>query len=252
VTSLCRRAATANLSGDPDGVQRFASEALRLSEAHHFVVGELAAVSMMGMWYESNRDLDGAERCFERSLLLARQCDEKMRIANALANIGRIKVHREEYDASIPYFLEAASTFEGLQRWDGMARALNNAGIAYADLDQLDQAAEIYGRALKLHDRIGDVVGGSSLKTNLAQLHMRRGDLDSAEVLIEQSIAVKRSLSDGYGLAIALYTRGLIAAERNDKPSALTWLLEARTIAEDVQEQIVIDEINSAISTLAH
>lgn len=252
VTSLCRRAAAANLSGDPDGVQHYASEALRLSESHHFVVGELAAESMMGMWYESNRDLDGAERCFEQSLLLARQCDEKMRIANALVNIGRIKVHRDEYDASIPYFLESANTYEALQRWDGMARALNNAGIAYADLDQLDQAAEIYGRALELHDRIGDVVGGSSLKTNLAQLHMRRGDLDSAEVLIEQSIAVKRTLNDGYGLAIALYTRGLIASERNDNPSALTWLLEARTIAEEVKEQLVIDEIDSAISTLAH
>ncbi|MBK9181976.1 MAG: tetratricopeptide repeat protein [Ignavibacteria bacterium] len=81
---------------------------------------------------------------------------------------------------------------------------------------------------------------------------MRRGDLDAAEVLIEQSIAAKRSLDDGYGLAIALYTRGLIAAERNDKPSALKWLLEARSIAETVQEQLVIDEINSAISTLAH
>ncbi|MBK6291529.1 MAG: tetratricopeptide repeat protein [Ignavibacteria bacterium] len=252
VTSLCRRAAAANMSGDPDGVQRYANEALRLSESHHNVVGELAAISMLGMWHESNRDLDGAEVCFERSLALAKHVGHSDRVANALVNIGRIKVHRDEYGSSIPYFLEAASAYEALQRWDGMARALNNAGIAYADLGQLDEAAEIYGRALELHERIADVVGGSSLKTNLAQLHMRRGDLDAAEVLIEQSIAAKRSLDDGYGLAIALYTRGLIAAERNDKPSALKWLLEARSIAETVQEQLVIDEINSAISTIAH
>lgn len=251
VTSLCRRAAAANLSGDPDGVQRYANEALRLAETHHNVVGELAAVSMLGMWHESKRDLDGALECFERSLALAKQGGHSDRVANALVNIGRIKVHREEYEASIPYFLEAVSTFEALKRWDGMARALNNAGIAYADLGQLDEAAEIYGRALELHERIADVVGGSSLRTNLAQLHLRRGDLEAAEILIEQSIAVKRSLDDGYGLAIALYTRGLIAAERHDNPSALKWLLEARSIAEAVQEHLVIDEINSAIATLA-
>ncbi|MBK9184519.1 MAG: tetratricopeptide repeat protein [Ignavibacteria bacterium] len=203
------------------------------------------------MWHESNRDLDGAEVCFERSLALAKHVGHSDRVANALVNIGRIKVHRDEYGSSIPYFLEAASAYEALQRWDGMARALNNAGIAYADLGQLDEAAEIYGRALELHERIADVVGGSSLKTNLAQLHMRRGDLDAAEVLIEQSIAAKRSLDDGYGLAIAL------SHADSSPPNAMTnpqpsWLLEARSIAETVQEQLVIDEINSAISTLAH
>ncbi|MCX6141394.1 MAG: tetratricopeptide repeat protein [Candidatus Kapabacteria bacterium] len=250
VTALCRRAAAANVAGDPEGVRVSASEALNLSIEIKYVLGELAATSMMGMWNESNGDLDAAEECFMRSLALAVESGEINRRANALVNIGRIRIHRDDLSNSIPCCLEAAELFGSLKKWDGMARALNNAGIAYAAGEQFAEATRVYGQALELHERIGDIVGGSSLRTNLAQLYLRQGDLETAHNLIATSISTKRTLQDGYGLAIALYTKGLIEIEEMNISAARVSLEESRTIAVDVREQMVIDEIDKAIASI--
>jgi len=107
-----------------------------------------------------------------------------------------------------------------------------------------------YGQALELHERVGDLVGSSSLRTNLAQLHMRRGELDSARELVNTSIAQKSLLNDGYGLAIALYTKGLIETESGDVAAARTLFNEALTHATRIEEQPIIDEIQSVLKTL--
>ncbi len=195
------------------------------------------------MWEDSRADLDAAESCFMKSLALAESIGERNRKANALVNIGRIRVHRNDLAGAIAVCLEAAEIFESLCMWDGMARALNNAGIAYAEGGQYHEATLVYGRALELHERIGDAVGGSSLRTNMAQLHLRQCDVQSASLLIESSIATKRTLDDGYGLAIALYTRGLIELENNDTSGARISLEEARDVAQEIQEQLVLEEI---------
>ncbi|MBC8125058.1 MAG: tetratricopeptide repeat protein [Candidatus Kapabacteria bacterium] len=250
ITALCRRATVANVAGDPEGIHRYATEALRLAQESKYIAGELAAFSMLGMWNESKGDLDAAESYFEKSLELAESIGERNRKANALVNIGRIRVHRNDLAAAIPVCLEAAEIFESLSMWDGMARALNNTGIAYAEGAQYHDATLVYGRALELHERIGDVVGGSSLRTNMAQLHMRQGDLLTASQLIDVSIAMKRTLDDGYGLAIALYTRGLIELENKNRFGARISLEEARTIAHEIQELLVLEEIERQIALI--
>lgn len=247
VIVLCKLASIANVSGDPDAMKLLIDEALALATSNRDDGGVLAATSMLGLWYETKGLIDEA---VERHLLaeqLSERLDDQLRLGSALTNRSRLLIRLDKFDEARDLAIKAIEIFKRHHHWEKAARTLNNLGIILVHMHDLDGAARAYQEALTLHDRVGDRVGSSSLRTNLAQMEYERGNYETAFSMLNDSIAQKVELGERYGECIARYSRGLVLHAMGRKDEALRDLEEARTIAIDMREQLVIDEIDRAM-----
>lgn len=68
----------------------------------------------------------------------------------------------------------------------------------------------------------------------LAQLYRMEGDLDAAEPLYEQGVALARELQDRESIAIGLLNLAMVSMERASRDRARPMLLEALGIADEI------------------
>jgi tetratricopeptide (TPR) repeat protein len=169
--------------------------------------------------------------------------DRSRQRAAVLVNQARLLTIKGLDEETLEPLQEAISILDELKRWDALARALNNRGIALANLGRHCEAQSTYERALEIHEQIGDAVGASSLRTNLGQIKMEDGRIDEALALFEQSISLKRTANDRYGLSIALYSRAIARRQLGDETACDRDLREALEIAEAIGERSIIDEV---------
>jgi len=246
----CRLSACANMDGDPVLMASLAERARVRAQEHHYVRGVSTALSALGIVEETYGRQEEALAYFQRSVDAAMEAGDDERLGIALSNMGRIYVVQGEYERALEYFDNAIEALERVHATASIARGHKNAGIALLNLGKTVEARERYDSALRIHDSIGDVVGASSLRTNLAQLAYREQRWDDAHALIEESIAAKRAIDDHYGLGIALYTRGILRQESGATADARIDLEESLSIFQAIKEQPMIDEVLSLIAQL--
>ena len=68
----------------------------------------------------------------------------------------------------------------------------------------------------------------------LGQIRIAQGDLPGARAALEESLALSRTLGDGFGEAMALHQLGLAAQLDGDRPEALRLLVCALTRRHEV------------------
>lgn len=245
---LYRLGVVANHRGDPSLVCALADRISMIAEESDYEKGRMSAITMRGFWLDSEGRFDEAIACFAD--LEARTRGQRTRErAAALVNLMRLRsIQGVEHDV-IPSLEEAVSIFKELSRWDSAARALNILGIAFRNLGRVDEARSFYEESLELHERIGDRVGVASLCTNLGQLHLDAGNVEDALILFEKSIEIKRARNDGYGLAIALYSRAVARRLCGDHEGCARDLRESREIAVSIGEASVIAEVERLMSS---
>ncbi|MEO6065753.1 MAG: tetratricopeptide repeat protein [Lysobacterales bacterium] len=147
-----------------------------------FVVGQLSF--FMGRYGEAQADL-------VESLAIAREIEDKSRVAQALALLG----------------------------------------VAYLGQKDLSTARGHLEEALALARELGDKVRLAGALNALAELRRAEGMLDTAEQLYEESLAIRRELGDRDAIAIDLLNLTVISTSRGLGERARRLLLEAFAIA---------------------
>jgi predicted ATPase/class 3 adenylate cyclase len=138
--------------------------------------------------------------------------------------------------------LEGQRWFESIYEADGIDEvdpALRARGLcAYgSSLDiggSFDHAEEMYGRSLELHAQLGDEHGRAVLLHRLAITEMRRGRLELARSLVEESHAIHERGDDTWGLAQTIGTLGAIARDKGDGEHAYAAIEQSADLAAEV------------------
>ena len=155
-----------------------------------FVAGQLH--SFMGRYAE-------AEPCLEESLAIAREIDDKSRVAATLQTLGMVSVA----------------------------------------LGMLAKARAYGEEAIALARELGDRREIAAAVIALAQLYRVEGRADLAEPLYCEALAVARDLGDREVVAIGLLNLAMVAIGENREGTACQMLLEAHAIAEQIGSQPV-------------
>ena len=106
--------------------------------------------------------------------------------------------------------------------------------LAYLGEHDFATAHRYAAEALALANELGEKREVAAALNGLAQLHRLEGNLDAAEPLYEQLLALMRELDDRESIAIALLNLAMVAVERNDGLRARERLIGAMTIAEEL------------------
>jgi tetratricopeptide (TPR) repeat protein len=98
----------------------------------------------------------------------------------------------------------------------------------------LDRALNLYHQSLEIKEHLGDQQGKAASLHQMAQIYVTRGDLDRALSLYQQSLDLYEHLGDLQGKAASLHQMANILMSRQQWDEAETVLKESRELARQV------------------
>jgi predicted ATPase/DNA-binding winged helix-turn-helix (wHTH) protein len=114
------------------------------------------------------------------------------------------------------------------------ARVLRALGQLAVRQGDLDGAERLYRESLALFRELDDARGSAYLQTNLALLEMARGQYADAEPLLENCADLARALGETFLVAVNLGNLAIVAHARGDGEAAATLFEESLTLARRV------------------
>lgn len=153
-------------------------------------------------------------------------------MANTLKEVGAAEGRNHYFDSALNHYKEAAIQFEGLGNSRYTAAVENNRGYLLLALKRFDESKSHLLRARGLFETLADTIGCAQVDETLAQLYLRSGNYEKAEIAIELAVnPLEGSGEDGL-LAEALTTQGLILCRLGRRQEAKPILERARRVAE--------------------
>ncbi len=111
---------------------------------------------------------------------------------------------------------------------------LNNLGLAYSVLRQVDKAIELYTEALATAREIGDRKWEGSILCNLGYARYFQGQIEQAVELFDESLNVAREIKDRRSEAIRLSSLGEAYRDLGQAERAIDFVKEALAITREI------------------
>ena len=154
--------------------------ALAIAEEHHDRWAEVRALTALSIGLVDQGRIDESESLIERARGTAVEMGDRFSAAVATVQEGRILEERGDFQASLLRFDRGIEIFTDLgNRWE-LGDALAERGIAYRELDRLDEAERDLREAIRISEELGErQLAGWTWKA-LARVSERRGDAEQA------------------------------------------------------------------------
>lgn len=101
----------------------------------------------------------------------------------------------------------------------------------------LDRALQLFQESLQLSEKLGDNQDKVPILANMAQVFFARGDLDGALQLLQESIQLREQIGDAQDKAPLLNNMAMIFVERGDFNSALKLYEESLQLVEQLGDK---------------
>jgi DNA-binding winged helix-turn-helix (wHTH) protein/tetratricopeptide (TPR) repeat protein len=100
------------------------------------------------------------------------------------------------------------------------ARTLNDLAGIYFSHGDLDKAESMWREAIAVFRKVGDTQGTAACSNNVGDVLLARGKLVEAGKLLQQALAGYKQIGDLSGMALAMVDLGEIALQKADLPAA--------------------------------
>ena len=182
----------------------------------------------LGGLYEQSGDLDKARAHFAKVVAL----DPKF-VEGQLA-LGRVDIKRGHPQDALAPLNTALTLAIQLNHDEVRANTLQAIGIAYKQLDRLDEALKNYQESLDIKQRLGNKRGMAGSLSEIAQVQERQGKLKEAEQSYQAALKLQREIGDKAGMSMTLINLAGLMNETLGRPDdALPLLREALQLRRD-------------------
>jgi predicted ATPase/DNA-binding CsgD family transcriptional regulator len=224
---------------------------LALAAATPLAPARAKALDGAGVLARMLGDYPAARALGEESLALARQLDDRRRVAVASYSLGRIAYLQGRYADGRALLEEALAAFRQLGHRTGVAAALNRLGyLAFSEGD-LPDARPLLEQSLAVARETGYARLVGAVLFNLGLTAHFGGDLEAARRLYEEWRAINAARGDRHDLANALHMLGHATATQGDLPAARALYRESLIIAREVGNRRRLALVLWALATLA-
>jgi tetratricopeptide (TPR) repeat protein/transcriptional regulator with XRE-family HTH domain len=158
---------------------------------------------------------------------VARQIDDRLAQAGALADLGDMQTLSGAYHAATGSHEQALELYSGLGDMLGEANALNKLATVQQAVGHFRIATTNLTRALELHRALGDRLGEANDLNQLGVVQYETGAYQLAAASHEQALELRRMLGDELGEANALYRLGSVQQATGNNQAATASLHQA-------------------------
>jgi len=185
----------------------------------------LALLSQIGWW---EGDLTSVERYARQTLEIARRAGRKDLESGSAVELASIYYARLDNEQAEPYLTAAIQLADDSGSFEAQAYALRTRGELHVRRNELDEAEEAFGEALRLFSEAGVTMRAARVLNWLALVRWRRGDPAGAELLLRDAIRMLKPLEERGTLVETQRTLAQVLLEQGKLDEAERYALESR------------------------
>ncbi|MEV7197375.1 tetratricopeptide repeat protein [Streptomyces sp. NPDC093510] len=174
----------------------------------------------------------------QRAATTARHAANSSGEANALNDLGRVRLLTGEFAEAARLQEQALALYESLGDRLGQAGALWELGRVRLLSGELAEAARLLEQALALYESLGDRLGQAGALNDLGRARQVRGEFAEATRLLEQALTLFQEVGDPQGEAESLNNMGALLAESTGPQAALTVYRKALELARQIHSPL--------------
>ena len=194
---------------DLDKAFLLAKRALKESKKINYIAGEGGALYRIGIYYDIKMKSDSARIFLFNGIEKLKKTTAYSDLGDAYNNLGAHYYYQFEYNKAISAHRDAIQYFNRANKREGISKALNNIGICYKNLGNLDLAKSTYKQSLALGIKYNDSLMISIANASISGLFIELKELDSALIYnIRSELVVPRN--DNYTRITIWFSRGEI------------------------------------------
>lgn len=191
-------------------------------------------------------DPQSAAASFERSLKISQQVGDRAGVVLSLAGLGETMLAKGDSEGAQLRFARALDIAGQLDEEHklrfleqaAVARLWTSLGLFYQRTGQAALAAESWGRAIALHQVLGDRRSEGAIRRNLGVGALRQRDFAASEVQFNQALRLAREAGDHQTESDSLYGLARIDAHRGNILQAANRVQKALGILEQKRRSI--------------
>lgn len=130
--------------------------------------------------------------------------------------LAKTNYYLAEYEESNKYYRSAIELFKQTNNQNKIAKAYQNIGLLYHQLDELEKATLYYGKSLAINKEIGNDTNTAGIYQNLGLIYYRNQNFNEALNYFDKSIYIYRELADSQNIGVTFSNIGLIQLQQND------------------------------------
>ncbi len=242
--ALARLEARVSLAmGDPDAALDALDAALAIATASSDTSSAAHAHNHIANVHFGRGQFDEAATHYEAARVHARDIGHRGLVAAITMNLGAIASIRGDIHRAISSYRRAITDLRSVGGERDLGAALNNLGLAKADLGQWEGAEQAYVEALEIVTRAGDLAVQARLHCNLATTWIGRGDLARGSAACDAAMLAAVASSDAHVIGEAHRLSGILARELGELDDADVAFAYAESLAHGHGDRLLLAEI---------
>lgn len=207
------------------------------------------ALNVVAIVRQTGGDLDGAEAMYKEARTTAQSTGDSEAMAMIDQNLGTVASMRGDARGALEAFTLSRNGYRALGTRDQEAQVLNNMGLAYMDLGELELAEAAYTEASLAFGEEHDHTNELNVALNQVQLCIATGRFDEAMARSEPLLELTGEISPAWRGEVFRHV-GVIARERGDYVRAAEYLGRAAECAEESEDLLLKADVAEQLAEL--
>jgi putative nucleotidyltransferase with HDIG domain len=207
------------------------------------------ALNVVAIVHQTGGDLDRAESMYAEARITAQSINDAEALAMIDQNLGTVASIRGDVRRALEAFHLSLDGYRALGLKDQAAQVLNNIGLAYSDLGELDRAASAYAEAQQTFGEERDHTNQLNVALNQVQLCIATERFDEAQQRVEPLLALTGDIAPSWRGEVFRHV-GVIARERGDYMRAAEYLGRASECAEEAEDLLLKADVTEQLAEL--
>jgi tetratricopeptide (TPR) repeat protein len=162
-------------------------EAIKYFHTSNNLAGEAKVDNNIGNLYRES-DYDEAIKYYDQALAIAIKIKDEEQIATIYLNYGNIFYRKKKYNLALDYSGKSSVIFTKLHNTVNMIQCLQNTGVIYFWMKQLDTAKVLLLKANKQAKAKDLNLAVASINLTLTNIFMVKNQLDEAQIYLDEGL----------------------------------------------------------------
>jgi putative nucleotidyltransferase with HDIG domain len=207
------------------------------------------ALNVIAIIHQTGGDLDLAESMYMEARITAQSIRDAEALAMIDQNLGTVASIRGDVPRALEAFRLSLEGYRALGMPDQAAQVLNNIGLAYSDLGELDRAQAAYAEAERTFGEERDQTNQLNVALNQVQLCITTGRFEEAQERVEPLLELREGIAPSWRGEVFRHV-GVIARERGDYMKAAEYLGRASECAQEAEDLLLRADVTEQLAEL--